>query len=494
MELNFETIIVPYMQSVGRCSQSQELTQQVRLPDALPDIQNILSSWGQVVIRGKEWRSGCIEVSGGVKAWVLYTGEDGQKANPVETWLPFQFSWDVAATDRDGEIIAEPSLCSIDARTLSDRKILVRATVGIVMEALVPAETTVYDVGEVPAEVQILRNTYPMLLPVEAGEKIIQIEEPLDSFGQDPDISLLRYNLIPAVEENKIISDKLVMRGNAVLDVLFMDSACAIHSRRLEIPWSQYTQLNAEHEQDANVNLCFAVADMEIEKAEQSGFSLKCGIVSQYVVYENKPITVIEDAYVPNRIVNCTAETVSLPAILDTQDRILQVEADVQLLGHEILDISMLADSLQRRTEADRKTVMTSGSFQILSVDMEGNLCTAHAKWETNWVLDMHQNVQNDVTLSLTGVPKISGDSISGSIRLTSRSTATQGMQAINKIELGEAEQPDPNRPSIILRPIGNESLWQIAKSTGSTVDAIQKVNEIQQPVNSNQMLLIPIC
>jgi len=52
---------------------------------------------------------------------------------------------------------------------------------------------------------------------------------------------------------------------------------------------------------------------------------------------------------------------------------------------------------------------------------------------------------------------------------------------------------PDPNRPSLIVRRAGANRLWDIAKDSGSTVEAIQKVNGLQGEPAPDQMLLIPV-
>lgn len=95
MEVNFNKNTCQCLRKAVCQVQNQEQTQEVRLPESMPDIGRVLSSWGQVLIRGKEWRTGGMSVSGGVMAWVLYAPEDGSEARSVETWIPFQVKWDL---------------------------------------------------------------------------------------------------------------------------------------------------------------------------------------------------------------------------------------------------------------------------------------------------------------------------------------------------------------------------------------------------------------
>ena len=63
----------------------------------------------------------------------------------------------------------------------------------------------------------------------------------------------------------------------------------------------------------------------------------------------------------------------------------------------------------------------------------------------------------------------------------------------VTSMEAGEPTAPDPNRPSVILRRAGGGSLWDLAKKTGSTVDAILAANQLPQEPMDDRILLIPI-
>ena len=76
MELQFNKTIIPYLRTLKREVQTQELTQEVRLSDGMPDIGKILASWGQILLRGKQWNGGGAGANGGVMVGVLYEPED----------------------------------------------------------------------------------------------------------------------------------------------------------------------------------------------------------------------------------------------------------------------------------------------------------------------------------------------------------------------------------------------------------------------------------
>ncbi len=68
-------------------------------------------------------------------------------------------------------------LRGLDARSVSARKILIRGELSALAEAEEPQEIGAYLPENVPEDVQLLRRTYPMLLPKEAGEKAFALDE-----------------------------------------------------------------------------------------------------------------------------------------------------------------------------------------------------------------------------------------------------------------------------------------------------------------------------
>ena len=72
MELPFEKTVSRFWQQKLYTPVMKEETQEVRLPESMPDIGRVIAAWGQVVLRGKEWRAGHIGLNGGVMVWVLY--------------------------------------------------------------------------------------------------------------------------------------------------------------------------------------------------------------------------------------------------------------------------------------------------------------------------------------------------------------------------------------------------------------------------------------
>lgn len=235
MELQFEKSGLDCLMTAERDVKNVEQTQELRLPDTMPDIGKVLCSWGQVLLRGKEWRSGGMSASGGVMVWVLYLPEDGTQPQTVETWVPFQVKWDFPDTERDGIMNVNFLLRCVDARSLSARKLLVRIGVSAMGQAMVPGRVELMMPAQVPQDVQLLRRSYPVKLPREAGEKPFELDEELSA---PPMEKILRYQLQPELIDRKIMAGKVVFRGAAALRVLYRDEDGGMKSWEGEVPFS----------------------------------------------------------------------------------------------------------------------------------------------------------------------------------------------------------------------------------------------------------------
>ena len=144
MQVQLSKKTVKNLRCVMSQMQKSEETQQLRIPEHMADIGRILGAWGQVLLRGKEWNDDNVSVTGGTMVWVMYQPEgDDQQPQMAQAWLPFQLKWDIPRNCADGKIRVLPLLESIDARSASARKIVVRATVTVMAKANIEEETEI---------------------------------------------------------------------------------------------------------------------------------------------------------------------------------------------------------------------------------------------------------------------------------------------------------------------------------------------------------------
>ncbi len=500
MELQFDKTVFPCLKRVVSQIQTQEQTQEIRVPDAMPDIGRVLGCWGQMLIRGKEWRGNGMNVSGGVMIWVLYQPEDGSEPRSLDSWIPFQEKWDFPGTQRDGTICISPLLKSVDARSISARKLMLRAVVDLLGQAMEPVDMEIFTPpAQLPQDIALLQEVYPAQLPQEAGEKSFQMEEELNLPPSLPQLQkMLRYELIPEISEQKIMAGRLVFRGKAILHMLFRSEDGTINSWETELGFSQFSDLDKEYGSSAQAWVLPVLTGLELEQTEDGKLLLKAGITVQYVIYDRVMLEVVTDAYSPNRQVEVHLQELQLPVLLDSRQE--QVTFNCQLRGEyqDIMDVFAQREHPACRQTGDKMQVEMPGQYQLLCRDGNGMLQSVNARAEEAGEIASDRNNSVQVHLMSCGYPKAyitpEGMEITDTVVMDVSVLSNQGIPMVTGLEAGVLKDPDPGRPSLILRRAENKRVWDIAKECGSTVEAICKVNQLQHEPVPGQMLLIPVC
>lgn len=490
LELAFERKLLPCLRWASRDVQNQEQTLEVRLPDGMPDIGSILGAWGQCILRGKEWRGEEAGVSGGVMVWVVYQPVDDSGPQCLEGWIPMQQKWKVKDCQREGVIRSQWNLKGVDARTLSGRKMMLRAAVGILAELLEPMEAQLYTPGELPEDIELLRWEYPTVIPREAGEKTFQLEEELPlPDNAAPAAQLLYCQAVPVVTEQKITGGKAVFRGALRCHLLYREENGTVHSTDLETGFAQFEDLEEDYPEDTSLSVLMDMTGFEPELREGVLF-LKGSMTAQYLILAKTMLELVEDAYSPLRSMTLRTESVDVPSVLDSNRRIL--EAGVPAPEGRVVDAAVSQEHPVVRRAGELTEIEFPGTVQVLRYDDQGTLKGEVLHWKEHWELPADTGV---LIYAEAGPADISavGSRIDLSLEAKVDAVSPKMSEAVMSLELGDRLPPDPERPSLILRRAGDKTLWELAKSCGSTVDAIRSANGLTQDPPEERMLLIPV-
>lgn len=495
MQLQWDKTQIPVLRRKVWEVQNQEQTLEVRLPEDMPDIGHIICGWGQSVLRGKEWRADSMSISGGVMAWILFAPEDGSAPRCMEAWLPFNMKWSFSPSQRDGVIRANISLRGVDARVLSARKMMVRAAVSALGEGLEPMFADYYAPGEAGDGLQLLKRNYPIRMLTEAGEKNITLDEDLPFAAGKPK-KLICCSINPKMTEQKVVGGKAVFRGDCDVHAVYMGEDDQLYSEDLTIPFAQYADLDKDYDKDSQITAMMAVSHLEPELMED-GLRIKCGFVVQYGILDNMLLDVAQDAYSLTNEITANMQELNLPAVLDKRTEQREISESAPSEHTNIVDSCCFLEQPMTRRNGMQVDVQVPGVVQVLCRDDSGNYEATHIRFTDAWSVPAGEDTDMAVLAWPAASPSVSADGENITVRAAMdaqlTATAEQRIPMISGLEVGEQRQEDPSRPSMILRRMGDESLWELAKNYGSTVDAIRKANSIEDTAHNGQILLIPV-
>ena len=496
MEGNFEKKQISCMNTILQQVQHGEQTLEIRLPEGMPDVGQVLMAWGQPIARSKEWRDESLHFSGGMMVWVLYLPEDGSEERCIEGWIPFQMRWELPENTRQGIMRMRCLPRFVDGRSTSPRKILVRAGMSVLAEAFVPMKLETAVPGKLPEDVALLENTYPLRMIREAGEKSFRMEEELSLPESAPAVDqLISWRMEPRIMDKKVLGDKAVFRGSGNLRLLYRSPEGQVHSWDFELPFSQYTDLQGEYGNEARMDIAMLPTAMELENAD-GRLNLKSGMAAQYRITEPQPITLAEDAYSPVRELEINLEDLTPPVILENRQENLYGEQTIPAAANVTADVQFLPD-FPRQSRTDSGVQLDyPGQFQVLYYGEDGRLHGSTARWEGSQTLPAGEASRilavpiGGTAQAITGNGQIQ---VKAELPVELTAAADASIPMVTGVEPGQQKQPDPGRPSLILRKAGENSLWDIAKASGSTMDAIRRANSLAGEPAPDQMLLIPV-
>jgi len=302
MDLAMRKLNIGCFHKVWESAFAREETAETVVPDVLPDIAAIVDASAVVCLRGKEARQGECGLTASINAAVIYLPEGEQRARKLEATLPVSVMADAAGVDENCGLVARVKLCSIDARAVNPRKVLLRCEVAVEMEAYKEGEIAlcggVEDVKG--AKVNIKESLAELTLPVAVKEKTFVLTDEYSLPASRPPMSeLLGKRAELTLEDVKSVGNKLIFKGAALLTFLYVAAGeSELQSADFSTGFSQIIEMEKPMD-GLHVNLSLAVTGVYIDQMgpESRQISGELHVVAQAVGAEDMQLPYVEDAY-----------------------------------------------------------------------------------------------------------------------------------------------------------------------------------------------------
>ncbi len=275
----------------------REDTQELIVPDARPDIAEVLLADGQSCLRGKDLRSGGIAVTGLSELTVLYrTAEGGLEK--LEADVPFEAEFPLNEGGDADRIIAEVRLVSAEARMLNSRKLILRAECCVTASVWSPRELSwAADAESEGCSIELLREEKTVWPVVQVEEKTFAAEEEVPvPGGKSAPEALLFTRAVLNREGCEAVGSRLVVRGSAEVSAVYMGSDGFPAQALLRLPWSAFLEL-PEAGEELRWELTCALTGCSASLASGGGFAVSLGGVVQCALRKREELSYIADAY-----------------------------------------------------------------------------------------------------------------------------------------------------------------------------------------------------
>ena len=128
MELQLITDRIAFLEPVFIREMSREDTFEFTLPELMPDLSDVLTAAGTALLRSKDPVPGCCEIAGSTELSVTYRAAGDGATFGAEASYPIVYRIENGKIDRDCLVMGRLRILSVEARTVSSRKLLLKVT------------------------------------------------------------------------------------------------------------------------------------------------------------------------------------------------------------------------------------------------------------------------------------------------------------------------------------------------------------------------------
>ena len=432
----------------------REETLESIVPDACPDILRICDTEGVVCLRDKVLQDGRVELSGSVRAALLYLpdGEEGIRRMEVE--LPFSCTLEHPALTPLCRVVALPRVQGADARLINPRKVLVRVDLAFCVQVYAPVEDDICS---------------GVLAPEEAG--VQQMSEQCDA-----------CTTVCVQEKPFTFSDEISLSGS-------------------KPEAEELLKCRAGEESTCDVYVVLTGLDCALDSGDGRTISVSMGLLAQAVVREERTLQMLTDVYSTAFQLTAESRTYTLGRLVEHGEKELTVREILEtgMLAQEVSDAYVTIGAITQSRDGRRVTLTAEANVTVLYLTEDGARTSITRQLQAACPLELPEEASCSChcgcTAPVFATPTTGGIEVRFPVgfrytAMTSRTTA-----AVSAVHMDEGTPRDHSgQPSIVLRMVGNgERLWDIAKSYGTTAQDIMCANALEEDVApEGQLLLIP--
>ena len=476
------------------------------VPDIKPDILSVVSTNGNICIYKKEVMEGKIKIEGGINAYVIYIADDEKSSiRTLNANLEFTKIIDLKECKENMQIECRNQISNIDCKILNGRKISLRAIVDMSVVLYSKENIEYIDKIEDIKDVQLLNKNITINSLVGSGNTKVYAKDTITIDNVDNLSEIMKVNISIENRESKISYNKVLAKADTVVKVMYLTEDNRINTAITNIPIMGFIDMQNVSEEDI-CDLNYEIKNILVKpnNVQEHSVYVEVEIEILSFVYKKQTINMIEDLYSKTLNLNYSQKTVKLMSERTSINEMYSMrkqERMEDITQNKIYDVEV-------------KPVIISTQIDDGKITYKGdvNLTFIYARIETSSIgvknviepfefqvsmaqVSSRDKIDTDIEIGKKDFFVMSDNSIDIKIDFNFNINVVKESN-INIIEnIKEEEGTSKETFSIIIyyAKLG-DTLWNIAKRFGSTVEEISSINNIEDAdkIMQGQQLFIP--
>lgn len=480
----------------------------ISLPDYCPDIMRILRCSVTNSITNSKISGDRATVDGNAKIRILYA-DDKNGIYCYEQDYPFSKYAELSQAYDGAVLCTSVKTEYANCRAVSKKRVDIHGVVSIRFKIIGIKKDSVITDAEGDG-IQLKKKKIGTDNAVAVVMKKFQLSQTEEVDGGE--IGRIFYACAsPVLTETKIIKGKILLKGEAVLKVMYCsptgdnESTCV----NFNLPFSEIVDIE-NIDDGCKVSVDFNVDQVQAEpKTDNDGeykyLNLGCDICAVVTAYRAEDICVISDAYSTQKEIETKYKTASFTQVLQNLNDSVICRESIDLSSMNPQSIyAVIAQSPEAKCRFDSGKMTLNGKIPLkfILIDGEGTptFCEREAAFEYSRSVDANSGkLCCDPKLFPTGYAcTLTGDGraeFKAEISVNAQIKETCECRTLVELKSSENAEEKKKHSSLVIRFCsGGEKVWDIARRYNTTVEDIMSENELtSDEIGEKMMLVIPV-
>ncbi len=475
------------------------------VPDSKPDILNTICTSGIVCVYKKEALDEKVRIDGNINTYIMYLADDTQdKVRGINTSLDFSETISVPNSQEGMETVVQAKLKTIECKVINGRKIGIKATLEVDIKLYDKEEVEIVNDLQNAEGIQMLKEDLSVNSLVGMGENKIYAKDNISINNIDNLAEILKVNMDIVSKDVKLSYNKILAKSEARIKLMYLTEDNRVSTVETKIPVVGFIDIpNVTEENICDLDYEIKNVVIKPNSTEEHSIYIELEIGVMAMVYEEKQINLIQDMYSPCENLEFNKKKINTITNKQNRQESKQIRENIQLEGIEnknIIEISVtpVIDKQENLTNRIIYTGNLEITFMLADQDLQMEMRNSQIPFE--YVVDDIQdgeNLNSKLDIEVTNQDCIIQENgmVTANIDLLMNNNMYRNtsMNIMNEIQTnGEREAQDYSIVLYIVKK--GDTLWQIAKRYGSTVDDIVRTNGIEDAdkIDIGQKLFIP--
>lgn len=475
------------------------------VPDSKPDILDTICTSGIICLYKKEVLDGKVRLDGNVNTYIMYLADDSKdRIRALNTSIDFSENIELPKSEQGMECKVNINLKSIEAKVVNGRKISIKATMEVELRVYSREDIEIINDLQNADEIQMLKEKLKVNSLLGIGDTKIYAKDNISIDQVDNLAEILKASMCICEKDIKISYNKVLSKAEAEIKIVYLTEDNRINKVTAKIPIVGFVDIQNISENNT-CDVEYEIRNMIIKpnQTEEHSIYVELEVGILVTAYEEKEINLIQDLYSPceNLEFNKKQITTMTGKMQIRESKSIRETINIENLGNRnIIDVDIVKNITNENKLKDRIVYEGELEFRFLTDTSDLVLETKTAKIPFEHIINNIQNAENmntNMEMEIANQDYIiqdNGDIVTNvDMLLNTDMYQNANLNIMDEIQTnGTREEQDYSLIMYIVKK--DDTLWNIAKRFGSTVDDIVRANGIENPdeIQPGQKLFIP--